>query len=231
MNKTSKEYVSHLFNRLAPSYDRFNHLSSFGIDYLWRRNTIRHMKPADEVLDVAVGTGDLAIQMVRQGKAKHVLGVDISTEMMRIGEQKTERAGMQDRICFQQASALELPMSDNSFDALTCAYGVRNFSDLDGGLREFYRVLAPDGQLLILEFSYPRNRVVAWLYTLYFNYFMTWLGTLMTHDRGTFRYFYHSVRNFIWGDEMCEHLRAAGFRDVSYETFTFGISTLYIAKK
>lgn len=226
-----KQNIGSLFNRLAPSYDRFNHLSSLGIDHLWRRMTICRMQPAEEVIDVAVGTADLAIQMVRSGKAKQVLGIDISTEMMRVGEEKVARNGLSKHIRFEQASALEMPYQEHRFDALTCAYGVRNFSDLDCGLREFYRVLRPGGQLLILEFSYPQNRLIAWFYTLYFNYFMTWLGTLMTHDRSTFRYFYHSVRNFIWGDEMCQHLRAAGFRDVRFETFTFGISTLYIATK
>ncbi len=227
----TKENISALFNKLAPKYDRFNHLSSLGIDHLWRRITIKRMAPAEKVLDVAVGTGDLAIAMVRGGKAQQVLGIDVSTEMMREGAEKTEKLGLSDRIRFEEASALSMPYEDASFDALTCAYGVRNFSDLDQGLSEFSRVLRPGGQLLILEFSYPRNPLIAWCYTIYFNYFMTWLGTMMTKDRGTFRYFYHSVRNFIWGDEVCEHLRKAGFSEVTYETLTFGISTLYIAKR
>lgn len=226
-----KEHISRLFDRLAPSYDRFNHLSSLGIDHLWRRQTVRAMQPADHALDVAVGTGDLAIAMVRAGKAQRVTGIDISAEMMHIGEQKVAKQGLADRIVFQEASALEMPFADGSFDALTCAYGVRNFSQLDQGLREFHRVLKPGGQLAILEFSYPKNRFFAWCYDLYFNYVMTFIGTLMTKDKKAFQYFYASVKGFIWGEEMKQHLEAEGFSNVTFRTQTFGISTLYLAYK
>lgn len=225
-----KEHISTLFDRLAPSYDRFNHLSSMGIDHLWRRQTVRRMRPAERVLDVAVGTGDLAIAMVRGGKAKHVTGIDISTEMMRVGADKVARLGLSEQIDFVEGSAFDLPYPDGTFDALTCAYGVRNFSLLDKGLSEFHRVLKPGGQLLILEFSYPQNRFIAWCYDLYFDHFMTLLGTLMTKDKSAFRYFYQSVRHFIWGDEMKKKLEEHGFHDVAYKTQTFGISTLYTAQ-
>lgn len=223
--------IEQLFDTISGQYDRFNHLTSFGIDRLWRWRTVRALRPADTVLDVAVGTADLAIAMLRSGRAAHVEGIDLSHEMMLIGADKARRAGVADRLHMVQGSALDMPYDEGRFDALTCAYGLRNFGDTDRGLSEFYRVLKPGGQLLILEFSHPRNRVLSWLYDLYFHYVMTPIGGLLTHDRAAFEYFYRSVRHFIWGDEMCTHLRAAGFVDVSYRTMTFGISTLYIATK
>lgn len=226
-----KENIGSLFNRIAGSYDRFNHLSSAGIDRLWRRQTVRAMRPAEKVLDVAIGTGDLAILMCKKEKAQQVDGIDLSSEMMRIGANKASRAGLADRIRFSEGSALEMPYADNSFDALTCAYGIRNFSDSDKGLQEFYRVLKPGGQLLILEFSYPENRFIAWLYDFYFNHIMTLLGRMMTKDKAAFHYFYSSVKNFMWGEEMLSHIREAGFSDACYRTQTFGISTLYTAYK
>lgn len=226
-----KEHISRLFDRLAPSYDRFNHLSSMGIDHIWRHQAVCAMRPADKVLDVAVGTADLAIAIVRGGKAKHVTGIDISTEMIRVGAEKVAHMGLSEQIDFVEGSAFELPYEDNTFDALTCAYGVRNFSQLNKGLSEFLRVLKPGGLLLILEFSYPQNRFIAWCYDLYFNYFMTFLGTLMTKDKKAFQYFYASVKGFIWGDQMKAKLEEHGFQDVTFRTQTCGISTMYIANK
>jgi len=231
-----------LFDRLAAQYDRFNHLSSLGIDRLWRRQavallpSVKSPSPSGEsegaVLDVAVGTADLAIAILQSGKAHHVEGIDLSTEMMRIGRYKAERAGLAERLTFTEGSALAMPYPDASFDVVTCAYGIRNFSDLDRGLREFRRVLRPGGQLIILEFSCPKNPIIAALYTFYFKYVMTTLGTLLTGgDRASFRYFYASVKNFIWGDDFLSHLRAAGFQDAAFKTQTFGISTIYQANR
>lgn len=226
-----KQNIGSLFDRIAGDYDRFNHLSSMNIDRLWRRKAVRGLRPCEQVLDVAVGTGDLAIEMLRKQKAQHVDGIDLSLEMMRIGAHKAAACGLQDKLSFRVGSALELPYENNSYDAVTCGYGVRNFSDLDKGLLEFYRVLKPGGQLMILEFSYPKNKLVAWAYDLYFNHVMTALGSWMTKDKAAFRYFYSSVKGFIWGDEMKAHLEAVGFKTVEYRTLTFGISTIYCATK
>lgn len=219
------------FDRIAKRYDRFNHLSSAGIDHLWRRQAVRKMPVCKKVLDVAVGTGDLAIEIVKRGKAEEVIGLDLSTEMMRVGAEKARRKGLEERISFIEGSALKMPFPDNSFDAVTCAYGIRNFSQLAKGLQEFQRVLKPGGQLIILEFSYPQNRFVAWCYDIYFKYFMTFLGRMMTQDKAAFRYFYASVKGFIWGEEMTQQLKLAGFTNPCYQTQTFGISTLYTANK
>lgn len=226
-----KANIGSLFNRIAANYDRFNHITSAGIDRRWRYLTVRSMRPAQHVLDVAIGTGDLAIEMLKRGKAQQVTGIDLSTEMMRVGAAKVSQYDFAKRVRFDEGSALEMPYENEQFDAVTCAYGVRNFSNLDKGLAEMYRVLRPGGQLLILEFSYPENPIVRWAYDLYFSHVMPLLGKLISKDQSAYTYFLHSVKNFIWGEEMLTHLRDAGFSDTHYRTITFGITTLYTATK
>lgn len=226
-----KNNIGHLFDRIALTYDRFNHLTSLGIDIYWRRVAIRTLRPVGRMLDVAIGTADVALMALRKQKAQHVVGLDLSPEMMAIGQQKAKRAHVEEHIDFVEGSALQMPFPDHIFEALTCAYGVRNFSDLDAGLREMYRVLQPGGQLVILEFSYPSNPVIRWAYDLYFSHIMPVIGRLISKDAGAYTYFLHSVKSFIWGEEMLSHLRAAGFANANYRTLTFGITTLYTACK
>jgi len=232
--------IGKLFDRISGQYDRFNHVSSWGIDRYWRRRAIKEMAPADYVLDVAIGTADLSIEMLRQGKAQRIEGIDLSEKMMEVGKSKVEsrkskvesrKSKVESRVKFTLGSAQEMPYEDERFDAVVCAYGVRNFSDLDAGLREMWRVMKPGGQLLILEFSYPQNKLMAGLYTLYFKYVMTLVGRLLTKDKGAFEYFYQSVRGFIWGEKMCKRLQQHGFKAVTYQTLTLGISTLYKGQK
>ncbi|MBR4511564.1 MAG: tRNA (adenine(22)-N(1))-methyltransferase TrmK, partial [Bacteroidales bacterium] len=154
----SKQNIGHLFNRIAGTYDRLNHLLSLNTDRRWRRRAVRRLTPCDNALDVASGTADLAIEMVRQDKVQQVIGIDLSEEMLRIGDDKIRKASLSARITLQQGSALALPYPDDHFNAVTCAYGIRNFSDLNLGLHEMQRVLHTEGQLLILEFSYPDNK-------------------------------------------------------------------------
>lgn len=225
--------IGSLFDHIASHYDTFNHSTSLGIDKRWRRQAVRGILSTHaEALDVAIGTGDLAIELVRKGKARHVEGIDLSTEMMRIGQKKAADKGMQDAITFTKGSALEMPYADASFDLLTCAYGVRNFSNLEQGLKEMYRVLKPGGELMILEFSHPQNPVISALYTFYFKFVMSAFGAILTGgDIGSFTYFYHSVKRFVWGDAMLRKLEEAGFAGATYQTQTFGISTIYRAVK
>lgn len=226
-----KKNVGSLFDSIAGTYDRFNHLLSLNIDKRWRRKSVKRMATAGKVLDVAVGTGDLAMEMIRQDKACHVTGIDISTGMMEVGRTKAVKAGMQDRISFMEASAFEMPFEDGSFDAVTCAYGVRNFAHLDKGLAEMYRVLRDGGELMILEFSYPENRIIRALYDFFFSYIMPLVGKLISRNGSAYIYFRNSVKNFIWGRDMASRIELAGFRDVTFQTMTFGITTVYFAKK
>lgn len=188
------------------------------------------LHPCEQLLDVAVGTGDLAIEIVRQGKAQYVTGIDLSTEMMKIGAEKVAKRNMQGKIEFVEGSALALPYPDQHFDAVTCAYGVRNFSDLEQGLREMRRVLKPGGQLMILEFSYPNNKIIAWFYDLYFSHILPKIGKWISKDKTAYDYLNRSVKSFIWGEAMVAELEKAGYCDVNYKALSFGITTIYTAQ-
>lgn len=224
-----KKNIGGLFDRIAGTYDTLNHLLSLNIDRSWRKKTAAMLKPCHRLLDVAIGTGDLALEIMRQKKAEQIQGLDLSQEMMRIGAEKVERAGLKDSISFELGSALDMPYGDAEYDALTCAYGVRNFSDLDKGLHEFRRVLKPGGQLTILEFSYPTNPIIRWGYDLFFSHILPLVGRLVSNDRTAYSYLNRSVKEFIWGEEMVAHIKAAGFKDVKYRPLTFGITTIYTA--
>lgn len=234
-----KQHIGSLFDRIAPTYDGLNHGLSLNIDRLWRHKTVALMPPVEHVLDVAIGTADLTIAMLRAGKAQRVTGIDLSREMMRIGEEKltpkqdaaqTGTPGAKP-VNFVYANAQSMPFDDASFDGVTCAFGCRNFSDLDAGLREMYRVLRPGGQVTILEFSYPANKVIRWGYDLYFSHVLPLVGRLVSHDKTAYTYLNKSVKSFCWGEDFLRHLTQAGFQDARFETLTFGIATIYIAKK
>ena len=226
-----KKDIGHLFDRIAATYDRFNHLLSLNVDKTWRRKAVKMLRPAGHLLDVAVGTADLALEIVRQDKASSIEGIDLSVEMMKIGESKVEKSGMSEKISFMEGSALDMPYVDASFDAVTCAYGVRNFSDLDKGLSEMFRVLKPGGQLMILEFSYPSNKLVRTVYDFFFTHIMPAVGKAVSKDAGAYTYFRNSVKGFIWGQEMADRISVAGFSEVSFRTLSFGITTIYTAEK
>lgn len=231
MGLNEKANIGKLFDGIARTYDKFNHVTSFGIDIWWRNVAIGSMMPVRSMLDVAIGTGDVAMTAIRKKKAEHVTGIDLSQEMMNIGAEKVERAGMKGQVDFMFGSALDMPYDNCQFEAVTCAYGIRNFSDLDKGLNEMYRVLKPGGQLVILEFSYPQNPVIRWSYNLYFSHIMPLLGKMISNDGAAYTYFLKSVKQFIWGDEMLSHLHEAGFKDAKFRTMTFGVTTLYTATK
>ena len=226
-----KKNIGKLFDGIAGSYDLLNHLLSLNIDKSWRRKTVAMLQPCAELLDVAIGTADLSLEIIRQQKAARIQGIDLSEEMMKIGKEKVAKAGCADRISFVLGSAQNMPFDNASYDALTCAYGVRNFSDLDAGLREFYRVLKPGGQLVILEFSYPTNPLIRWGYDLFFSHVLPLVGRIVSKDKTAYSYLNKSVKEFIWGDDMQRKIQSFGFSDVKYRPLTFGITTIYTATK
>jgi len=225
-----KQQIGQLFDRIAGTYDGLNHGLSLNIDRLWRRKTVRLMQPAQHVLDVAIGTADLTIEMLRRGKAEQVTGVDLSDQMMAIGQKKTDKYQMSN-VRFIHANAQQMPFENDSFDAVTCAFGCRNFQDLDEGLREMYRVLKPGGQVTILEFSYPSNRLVRALYDIYFTRMLPWIGRVVSRDKTAYTYLNRSVKSFCWGETFAQHLHEAGFEQAQWTTLTFGIATIYTAIK
>ena len=225
------ENIGKLFDGISNNYDRFNHLSSMGIDRRWRRQAVETLPQCSNILDVATGTADYAIEAVLRAKADHVTGIDISDGMLALGRKKVARRGMEGRIELLHADVAELPFEDESFDAVTCGYGVRNFAKLQQSLAEMLRVLKPGGQLRILEFTYPTNPVVKWGYNLYFTHVMPIIGRSLTHDKEAFNYFMHSVKSFPKREAFVEILIQAGFGEATYRSQTFGISSLYTASK
>lgn len=227
-----RKNIGSLFDRIALHYDELNHILSLNVDKVWRRQGVRSLAGKyNDCLDVATGTADLALALVRSGKARKVVGIDLSSEMMRVGEDKVARQNLSHAITFQLADCAELPFADASFDLVTCSYGVRNFARLDDSLSEMYRVLRPGGELMILEFAYPSNPVIRALYDFYFTRLLPFIGKMVSKDDLAYEYLPTSVKNFIYGAEFTSHLDAAGFSDTSFTSQTFSISMLYRARK
>lgn len=233
-----KQHIGQLFDRIAGTYDGLNHGLSLNIDKRWRRKTVQQMPSVNHVLDVAIGTADLTIEMLRRGKAQQVTGLDLSKQMMAIGKQKVERflAAKGERVEakeveFVYGNAQHMPFDDASFDAVTCAYGCRNFQNLDEGLQEMFRVLKPGGQVTILEFSYPSNALVRALYDIYFTHVLPTVGRIVSRDKTAYTYLNKSVKSFCWGEAFAQHMHDAGFTDTRFIPLTFGITTIYTAKK
>ena len=226
-----KQHIGQLFDRIAPTYDGLNHGLSLNIDRRWRRQTVARMAPVQHVLDVAIGTADLTIEMLRRGMAQQVTGLDLSKEMMAIGRLKVEGLKFKGKVDFVYGNAQKMPFEDASFDAVTCAFGCRNFQNLDEGLQEMYRVLKPGGQVTILEFSYPSRRYIRALYDFYFTHVLPAIGRIVSRDKTAYTYLNKSVKNFCWGEAFVQHLRDAGFKDEHFEPLTFGIATIYTAIK
>jgi len=227
-----KQHIGQLFDRIAGTYDGLNHGLSLNIDRLWRRKTVAQMQPSQHVLDVAIGTADLTIEMFRQHKAEQVTGIDLSDQMMAIGKKKiNNQQSTINNVKFVHANAQAMPFEDASFDAVTCAFGCRNFNNLDEGLREMYRVLKPGGQVTILEFSYPSNRLVRACYDIYFTRVLPLIGRIVSRDKTAYTYLNKSVKSFCWGEAFVQHLHDAGFINEHFIPLTFGIATIYTAKK
>ena len=229
LSMEEKQHIGQLFDRIAGTYDGLNHGLSLNIDRCWRRKTVQLMPPARHVLDVAIGTADLAIEMIRRGKAEQVTGLDLSDHMMAIGKAKCEKRKI--NIDFVHGNAQKMPFKDESFDGVTCAFGCRNFSDLDAGLKEMYRVLQPGGQVTILEFSYPTNRIVRAMYDLYFTRILPFIGRVVSRDKTAYTYLNRSVKSFCWGEAFVQHLHDAGFRNEHFIPLSLGIATIYTASK
>ena len=225
--------VERMFDNIAPAYDQLNHTLSWGIDKSWRKKAINWLKPfqPQRMMDVATGTGDFAIQACRVLNPKELIGTDISEGMMNVGRQKVKDAGLEGRISFAKEDCTDLTFPDKRFDAITVAFGVRNFEDLDKGLREMHRVLDTDGKLVILELSEPDWFPMKQLYALYSKVVIPTLGKLLSKDRSAYTYLPQSIKAFPQGEVMKEIILKAGFREANFKRLTLGICTLYTATK
>lgn len=227
------EQVRDMFDAIAPAYDFMNRAMTLGIDRVWRRKAVAEVAAGHPraILDVATGTGDLAMALARAIPEAHVSGIDLSQEMMAVGREKVARAGLDGRVSFQAGDCLELPFGAAEFDAVTVAYGVRNFADIPRGYREMYRVLRPGGVLAVLELSVPTGALVRPLYKLYTGTLIPLAGKIVSKDVRAYSYLPESIAAVAQGDEMLAIMRKAGFSGTRLRRFTFGVCTLYIGVK
>lgn len=232
---SKQDAVTEMFDGISSHYDFLNHLFSFGIDRRWRRKTSKMVEDSYVaaswlpfmVLDVATGTADLAIRMAKDMEYSAILGIDLSKKMLELGEQKIQKKKLTKQIHLQAASALEMPFPDNSFDAVTVAFGVRNFGDLEAGLREMVRVCRDDGLIAILEFSHPTNVLVKRLYRWYSRRYIPRIGRKIAKHPTAYSYLSSSVEDFPSGEAFEAILRHVGLIDTGRKAFSGGIATLY----
>lgn len=225
--------VEEMFDNIAPSYDTLNHRLSWDIDKGWRRKAIEQLREYEPkvMLDIATGTGDFAILAAQMLKPASLIGADISEGMMEIGRKKVEQAGLADVISFKKEDCLDLTFEDNTFDAVTAAFGIRNFGNLDKGLSEMCRVLKPGGHLSVVELTRPVSFPMRQLFWVYSHTFLPLYGKLVSKDKSAYKYLTATIEAFPQGEAMMEILQKAGFSDSKFKRLTFGICTLYIARK
>ena len=225
--------IAAMFDRISPKYDALNHLLSLNIDKVWRRKTAKEVAKShpNTILDLATGTADLAIVLAKRNPQAHIIGMDISEKMLEIGKTKVAKRHLEDQIELCYGDAAVLPFEDNTFDAITVAFGVRNFEDLDKGLSEIRRVLKPMGMAYILEFSMPDKFPIRQLYRLYFKQFLPRIGKWVSKDANAYSYLPASVENFPNRWDFLSILSLHGLPESTARRFGYGIATLYSAPK
>ncbi len=228
-----KEYIEKLFDKIAPDYDKLNHILSLNIDKGWRKKAVREIVDSEEpltILDVACGTGDFTIEIAKKAaKGSRITGIDLSEGMMKVGREKIEAAGLQATL--EAGDCEALTYADNTFHRVSVGFGVRNFEHLELGLREMCRVLKPSGKLVILELSVPTNPFIRWCYKLYFLNILPAIGGMVSGNRGAYEYLPASVLHFPAPDKFIAMMREAGFAQVKHKAFTFGICRMYVGIK
>ena len=221
--------IAAMFDRISPSYDRLNHLLSINIDKVWRRRTAKAVSKSHPktILDLATGTADLAITLAKRNPQAHIIGTDISEKMLEIGQAKIAKEKLENQIELRLGDATALPFEDNSFDTVTVAFGVRNFENMKQGLSEIHRVLKPNGQAFILEFSMPEKFPIKQVYRLYFKHILPKIGKWVSKDASAYTYLPESVERFPKPLEFLRLLSSAGLTEGTIRHFGHGIATLY----
>lgn len=229
---SKKEQVAKMFNNIAPKYDLLNHTLSMGIDILWRKKAVKILKKLQpkKVLDIACGTGDFAIEDLKSG-ATEVIGLDISEGMVDVGIRKVNKKGLADKVSLRVGDSENIPFEENSFDGITVGFGVRNFENLEKGLSEMHRVLNPEGQLIVLEFSKPKKFPIKHLYFFYFKFILPRIGRLVSKDQTAYTYLPDSVNAFPDGEKFTAILEKVGFKSTKIIPCSFGIASIYVGTK
>lgn len=232
-SKEKGKQVEDMFNAIAHSYDTLNHRLSWNIDKGWRNRAVRQLAPLhpQKILDIATGTGDFAIFAAKRLRPQSLIGADISEGMMAIGRKKVEQAQLGHIISFAKEDCLSLTFADNTFDAVTAAFAIRNFADLDRGLREIRRVLRPGGQASIIELTTPIHFPMRQLFSIYSHTVLPLYGRMISKDKRAYQYLTDTIAAFPQGEEMMTIFQKAGFSKASFKRLTFGICTMYLAVK
>ncbi|MFI3259136.1 MAG: bifunctional demethylmenaquinone methyltransferase/2-methoxy-6-polyprenyl-1,4-benzoquinol methylase UbiE [Rikenellaceae bacterium] len=232
---TKSEEVREMFDTIAPAYDRLNHILSFQIDKIWRARVVRfverHTPQTPQILDLATGTGDLAIALSQRIKGSTLVGADPSRGMLDVAEKKVAAKGLSERLALEVQSAESLSFEDERFDAVTAAFGVRNYSDLEGGIREMVRVTRSGGWVVVLEFSTPPNPVFRWFYNLYSRHILPRIGAMLSSDREAYEYLPASVEEFASRKEFLALMERVGLTNCRARSQSFGIAQIYVGQK
>ena len=234
MEKNSKgEMVRGMFNDIAPTYDRLNHILSFDIDKLWRKRVVRTVRKlgAKHIMDMATGTGDLAIALTRGIEGSTIYGADFSSEMLAVAKQKIETLGLSERISLTECNAEDIPLADESVDAATVAFGVRNFEHQREALTEIKRTIRKGGHLVVLEFSNPKCAFVRWCYRLYSHYILPAIGRLVSKHSTAYTYLPESIDQFASPEKFAALLQEVGFDHIERKSQSLGIAHIYVAHK
>jgi demethylmenaquinone methyltransferase/2-methoxy-6-polyprenyl-1,4-benzoquinol methylase len=231
--ESKKKQVEKMFDKIAFRYDFLNHFLSAGIDVGWRKKAIKQLRSLDpkSILDVATGTGDMAILSYRLLNAEKIIGIDISDGMLEIGKKKIEKLGLLQRIELLKGDSETIIFNSNSFDAVTVAFGVRNFQNLELGLSEIKRVLKPGGKLIVLECTKPKLPVIKNFYNLYLNVIAPWIGRVISKNKNAYQYLNESVQKFPEGKDFVQILNKLGYKNASCKTLSLGISSIYCGEK
>ena len=234
---TDSTHIASMFDDIAPTYDKLNHILSLNVDKSWRRKAVKRLKKSlenfsnPEILDVACGTADSTVQIAKSIENASIYGVDISDGMLKIGEEKVRKLELSDRISFSKSPAENIDFQDNTFDAVFVAFGVRNFSDRMKGLGEIMRVLKTNGTLMVLELSEPQNVIVRWSYNLYFKNILPFIGKRVSGNAGAYRYLQQTVEKFPMPKEFMDMLKSIGYQDVKHKALSCGLCRIYQANK
>ena len=231
---TKKEQIQQMFDNVAQRYDFLNRLFSLGLDQIWRKkaiNELKTVKPMQKVLDMATGTADIAIAIAKSFPDCYITGADLSEEMLVKARAKINTKKLNQQIELHQIDAENMPYEDNSFDAITVAFGVRNFENLEKGLSEFYRVLRKGGKVVILEFSKPKSFLIKQLYAVYNRYIVAQLGRIISKDDSAYAYLPESIQAFPEGEAFNHILTKTGFNNTKWIKLTFGICSVYTGIK